>query len=267
MKQTLKNAIPQPIWNLGRDAYLGMKHARQWPNATFHPWRRQSIARLTEFKNKYQGERCFIIGNGPSLKNTDTSKLKDEYTFGMNRIYLAFPDWGFKTSFFVSINNLVIEQCVDDIEALDMPKFLTWRSREWITPGENTNFLHTTYTGPKFSPDVRRRVFEGATVTYVAMQLAFHMGFEEVILIGVDHNFKEKGEANKTVVSQGDDESHFDARYFGKGFKWQLPDLDMSEVAYTMARESYKQAGRKIVDATVGGKLQVFEKVPYESLW
>jgi hypothetical protein len=110
-------------------------------------------------------------------------------------------------------------------------------------------------------------LWEGATVTYVAMQMAYFMGFEEVILIGVDHNFKETGRPNQTVVSQGADRSHFDARYFGKDFRWQLPDLETSEFAYILAREAYAAAGRRILDATVGGKLDVFPKTTYESLF
>ena len=93
------------------------------------------------------------------------------------------------------------------------------------------------------------------------------MGFKQVILIGVDHNFATKGKPNETVVSQGDDPNHFNAGYFGKGFRWQLPDLDTSERAYIMAREAYKEDGREIIDATIGGKLQVYPKVNYDSLF
>jgi hypothetical protein len=93
------------------------------------------------------------------------------------------------------------------------------------------------------------------------------MGCEEVILIGVDHNFATRGEPNKTVVSAGEDPNHFHPGYFGKGFRWQLPDLETSEMAYRMAREAYERAGRRVVDATVGGKLTVFPKVDYESLF
>jgi hypothetical protein len=148
-----------------------------------------------------------------------------------------------------------------------MPKFLSWRTRKYISPTEDTVFLHTTYTGPKFARDVRKRVWEGATVTYVAMQLAFYMGFERVILIGVDHYYKSKGDPHTTVVSQQDDPDHFDTSYFGKGFRWQLPDLDTSEQAYHLARIAYHEEGREILDATIGGKLTVFPKVKYETLF
>jgi hypothetical protein len=93
------------------------------------------------------------------------------------------------------------------------------------------------------------------------------MGFQKVILIGVDHNFVTQGKPNATVTSQGDDPNHFAPGYFGKGFRWQLPDLDTSERSYAMARQAYESAGRQVVDATVGGKLTVFPKVDYDSLF
>ncbi len=72
----------------------------------------------------------------------------------MNRIYLAFPDMGFPTSYYLSVNDLVIEQCAADIQALPMPKFVSWRARKWLQPAENLYFLHTTYTGAKFAQDM-----------------------------------------------------------------------------------------------------------------
>lgn len=271
MKQTLKTVIPNPLWRFARGSYDSIRRIPELPAAYLHPWRRESIRRLTAFKDIHNGKRAFIIGNGPSLRQTDLSRLRDEFTFGMNRIYLLFPELGFHTTYFVSTNDLVIEQFADEILELPMPKFLAWRSQRHfgadLSISQLPTFLYTSYTGPRFSPDVTGRVWEGATVTNVALQLAFHMGFQQVILIGVDHNFASRGDANKTVVSQGDDLNHFAPNYFGKGAKWQLPDLDTSEVGYGLAREAYRKAGREVLDATVGGKLTIFPKVDYNSLF
>jgi len=268
MTQILKRLTPTPLLNALKDSYDAFRRFPQVPDAYLHPWRRKSRKRMYEMKNIHRGERCFIIGNGPSLKNTDLRKLENEYTFGMNRIYLIFPELGFITTYFTSINDLVIEQCTEDIAALPMPKFIAWHSnRHFQRFPDDMTFLYTTYTGPGFAYDMTRRVWEGATVTTVALQLAFYMGFEQVILIGVDHNFASKGDANKTVVSDGDDPNHFDPRYFGKDFRWQLPDLETSEIGYDMCRKAYEKAGRKVLDATVDGKLTVFPKVDYDSLF
>jgi len=270
IKQKLSRRSPAVFQGLrsGRDALVRMADL---PGMVFHPWWLDSNKRLKKYQNSYNGKRCFVIGNGPSLKNTDLSLLKDEYTFGMNRIYLAFEEWGFQTSFLVSVNDLVIEQCQSDFFDFHMPKFFPWRSKDLLFPESqpdiNTHFLYTTYTGPKFNNRITNRFWEGSTVTYVCLQLAFCMGFNEVYLIGVDHSFDTKGIANQTVVSSGEDPNHFSPEYFGKGFRWQLPDLDASEDAYRLANHTYHRAGRKIIDATIGGQLTVFPKIDYGSIF
>lgn len=267
MKAALKRNLPGSFWTLLGRSYDAFMRMPELPQAAFHPWRLASKRNLAALRDIHKGQRCFIIGNGPSLRDLDLSKLRDEFTFGMNRIYLLFPELGFTSTYFVSINDLVIQQFASDIQGLPIPKFLAWRSHHQIQPTPDMSFLYTSYTGPKFSEDVTGRVWEGATVTFVALQLAFHMGFEQVILIGVDHNFTSKGNPNQTVTSEGDDPNHFASNYFGKGFKWQLPDLQTSEMAYRMAKKAYEKAGRLVLDATRGGKLTVFPKVDFDSLF
>jgi hypothetical protein len=267
LRETIKQTLPSPVVGILRDSRDAIQRFMQWPAATFDPRRRDTIEGLEGLKDSCAGERCFIIGNGPSLKQTDLTRLVNEKTIGMNRFYLMFPDLGFKTSYFVSINDLVVEQCAEDLQNLDIPTFISWRGRQWVKPRNDLYYLFSTYSGPKFATDIRGRLWEGATVTYVSMQIAYFLGFSQIILIGVDHSFATQGKPNTTVTSQGDDPNHFSGNYFGKGFRWQLPDLDTSELGYIRAREIYKASGREILDATVGGKLTVYPKVDYESLF
>jgi hypothetical protein len=267
MKKALIRMLPQPVANFLRNTKDGVITVLESPNAYLHPWRLDSIQKLNSLRNSHLGEQCVIIGNGPSLRETDLLKLKNVFTIGMNRFYLAFPELGFTTSCLLSVNNLVIEQCAEDLRALSIPTFVAWRGRKWINPAANLHYLYTSYLLPGFNSNAAGRLWEGATVTFVAMQLAYFMGFKQVVLIGVDHSFTSKGTPNSTVVSTGDDLNHFNPAYFGKGFRWQLPDLETSELAYRMARNAYIKDGREILDATVGGKLTVFPKVRYDSLF
>ena len=59
------------------------------------------------------------------------------------------------------------------------------------------------------------------------------------------------------------DENHFDPAYF-QGQLWHLADLEGSEIAYRIAELEYRRAGRQVFDATVGGKLEVFRKIPFD---
>ena len=268
-RQKIKKFVPSPIWNAGSRLYWSWyNRGRHLTAKVFSPRWQQSVQQLRSYHNLHQGKRCFIIGNGPSLRKMDLQPLRKEITFGLNRIYLLFPELGFSTTYMVLINELVLEQCVNDLLALPMPRFITWRSRKYYAKNPGIIFLDSDYTAAeKFSPILTARVFEGFTVTFMAMQLAYYMGFSEAILIGVDHNYTTQGVPNTTVISGGDDPNHFASAYFGKGFRWQLPDLAGSERAYRLAKQAYEQDGRRILDATVGGKLTIFPKVEFETLF
>ncbi|MBT2248085.1 DUF115 domain-containing protein [Arthrobacter sp. BHU FT2] len=226
---------------------------------------RNNKSQIQQLEGKHLGERCVIIGNGPSLNKTNLELLRNETTFGLNRIYLMFEKLGFSTTYHAVVNQLVVEQCAEDFARLSAPLFTTLPSRRFLNEREETFFLNKL-VGPRFSANLTHGIWEGATVTYVAMQVAYYMGFSEVVLVGVDHNFVSKGPAHKEVESAGADPNHFDPNYFGKGFKWQLPDLETSEVAYTLANEAFAARGGSIVDATVDGKLQIFPKVALEDV-
>jgi hypothetical protein len=97
---------------------------------------RTSARRIAALRDAYRGKRCFIIGNGPSLRQMDLSPLRDEVTFGLNRIYLLFPELGFSTTFLVSINRLVLDQKIDEIVAAAPTVFVNWWSRKLLPPGK-----------------------------------------------------------------------------------------------------------------------------------
>jgi len=240
LRTSIKKITPAPLWKVGSDVYWGWRNRGRHALAkTTDPRWSESRRTLHQYENIHPGKRCFIIGNGPSLRQTELSKLQGEFTFGLNRIYLLFPELGFTTTYLVSVNDLVLEQCATEMKQLPLPKFVTWRARRWFRDDPKVTYLDTDFTGEEdFSSQLTGRLFEGFTVTYVALQLAFHMGFEEVVLVGVDHNFVTQGKPNTTVVSQGDDPNHFHPGYFGKGFRWQLPDLETSEMAYRLARQA-----------------------------
>jgi len=261
-----QRVVPYPI---RERLAMARRDARQWRRHL--PWRADPRAvlsrrRLRALRDRYRGQRCFILGNGPSLNQTDLTRLRDEYTFGSNRVYLLFPELGFTTTFIASVNAHVVEQFGDEITAQPVPHFIEWESRRSVRFNPRTIFVRSIGP-PAFFTDPVDGLWQGATVTYINMQLAYYLGFETVYLIGVDHNFATSGPAHQLVVSEADDPNHFHPDYFGKGSRWQLPDLETSEMAYAMARRAYEQDGRQILDATVGGKLAIFPKVDYDSLF
>ncbi|MEX1248190.1 MAG: 6-hydroxymethylpterin diphosphokinase MptE-like protein [Anaerolineales bacterium] len=242
-------------------------HAMAW---SFSREARANRDRLATFRNMHQDARCVVIANGPSLGRMDLSSLRREITFGLNRIYLNFRSMGFGTSYYVSINELVLEQFGAEIAGLQMAKFLNWNRRAIVHKGSpGVHYLRMKLgLNDDFSRDITLPMSSGGTVTFVALQLAYLMGFRKVVLIGLDHRFSSAGTPNQTELRENvEDRDHFHPNYFPAGSRWQLPDLRRSELAYALARQAFEADGREILDATVDGSCPVFEKTDFSKLF
>jgi len=196
--------------------------------------------------------------------------LKNEYTFGLNRIYLIFTNSTFRPTYYVASNELVLDQFSHEISLLEMPKFINWNKRSLFdTNDSKIIFLKSKMVlSDSFQKDITHPLVVGGTVTFVAMQIAFYMGFRKIILVGLDHKYAERGTPNVHEVRKVQtDESHFHPDYFPKGFRWQLPDLLRSEIDFEIARKVFENNNSEIIDATVDGNCHVFKKIDYLSLF
>jgi hypothetical protein len=151
---------------------------------------------LEFFGNRHAGQRAFILGNGPSLKLLDLSKLAGEVTFGTNGIFYLFDQMGFKPTFYVVEDKLFAEDRAAEVNALrgttkifgDYLRYCFDDSDDVIWA--NVRFDFREYPGfPHFSRDSGEHLWVGGTVSYLCMQLAYYMGFGEVYLVGFDHSY------------------------------------------------------------------------------
>lgn len=233
------------------------------------PWGfpNKNYQNIKQYHNIHKGKRCFIVANGPSLNKIDFSLLRDEITIGMNRIYLMKEQNGFEPNYLACIDEeRLVKPFKEDLDSLTMPCFFLFSHRKFFSQKENQCFLNGCFS-PKFYKDCSKGVGSGKTVTYTVIQLAFYMGFSEVYIIGKDHSFNQSGKAGVGVEVKGDDENHFIKNYFKVGQKWDLPDFETEEYAYRLSRIAFESDGRKIMNATIGGKLDIFERVDYYSLF
>lgn len=232
---------------------------------------------IMKFKNRHIGKRCFIIGNGPSLNKIDLTKLKDEYTFGVNAIYTNYEKMGFYPTYYVVEDKFVAEDRKKEINDYKQStkffgRYLTYcLHRDEKSILTNVVFDYSSYSNfPKFSRDSSKKMFVGGTVSYLCMQLAYFMGFSEVYLIGFDHSYSipktVKIEGND-LLSTEDDVNHFSKEYFGKGKRWHDPMVERMELSYGKANKEFQKRKAKIMNATKGGNLEVFERVEYDKLF
>ncbi len=235
----LKNRV---LWDLKRQSRVSRKH-------------------LKSVLGKYDGQKAVIVCNGPSLLKTEFSLLKNVYTFGLNKINMLFDKTDWRPSSIVSVNPHVIEQNAEFFNQSELPLYLAKAAIKRVLPRPNVCFLDTGGGSGMFARNCCGIMAEGHTVTYVAMQIAFHMGFTKVALIGCDHNFATKGPANKVVKAEKSDPDHFDPNYFAGGVTWQLPDLVKSELHYQIAAENFSEDNRLLVNSTDGGKLDLLPRL------
>lgn len=257
------------------------------PNLLEEPFRLLASAQkaFLPFKNLHTGERCFIIGNGPSLNDMDLTLLNDQFTFAVNGIFYKTDECGFRPFYYVVEDSHVIRDNAARIREYEIrehgAKFLPSRFRFKLLNSRCRNIFMNLNRGfydetsgyfetPRFSVDASRNLYSGQSVTIVNLQLAYYMGFKEVYLIGMDFSYKipETARIDGDVIeSMDDDVNHFHPDYFGKGKKWHDPKLHNVLKSYKLCKLMYELDDRKIINATVGGRLEVFPRANFIELF
>ncbi len=222
---------------------------------------------LARFKNKHKQKRCFIIGNGPSLRVEDLDMLNrnGEICFATNMIYKVLSKTEWRPQYYVVSDMAVLKKYGDQIKQLQLPCLFIGNRRTGFWEGfENpryhafNDFRCLDMDIPYFSEDITRCIYSYYTVTYTCLQIAIYMGFEEIYLLGVDANYS--GYAS-------DDNNHFIKDYYDSGDKQRIPvELEKHFRAYQVAKNWAEKHDIKIFNATRGGGLEVFERVDIEKL-
>ncbi|WP_102273054.1 6-hydroxymethylpterin diphosphokinase MptE-like protein [Cytobacillus massiliigabonensis] len=218
--------------------------------------------KLKKIKNKHSGERCFIVATGPSLTIEDLEKLKNEVTFSMNSICLAFDETDWRPTYYGIQDIKVFNSLKDDIEKLvvegkfisdNLAKKMNVLDDHYVFPLNLLNHVmkHRKYHS-KFSEDAFAVVYSGYSITYSLIQIAVYMGFEEIYLLGADCNYS------------SDMNHHF------KEYGYVDPSFSLAHdqmvAAYKVAKQYTDRNNVKIFNATRGGMLEVFERVNLDAV-
>lgn len=243
-------------------------------------------ARLQQFHGKYNGQRCFIMGNGPSLNKMDLSLLQNEYVWGSNRCYLLFNKISWRPKFYMAVDTRVVPDNADEINSLykkmiDSRFFfpVDFRYKGILKSARNVYwykeipFTEENLPYSMFCTNPSDYVYSVRTVTIAMLQIAVYMGFNPIYLIGCDTSYTIPNSAqfetgnNETLISTDEDPNHFDSSYFGKGKKWHEPHVDRMIFHYEQAKRVCDERGVRVINATVGGNLEVFPRINYLELF
>lgn len=268
-----------------KKAYRSMRSLVGRLNAKRNKWawilESQKLKRLKDIHT--DRERCFIIGNGPSIRQQDLTKLKDEITFvtnwfilhkdyeKINPRYYCVSDQGFYDS--SGINRDWYELMM--AKTKNAVKFLPFDTKKVIKKQGLFNehdIFYLYYLGEEIwkkqtiNLNVTKPLDAGDTVIIdFCLPLAFYMGFKEVYLLGCDCDYgidKDKSYKNAFFYDIDNHKTEYRRLDYHKGV-W----FDNVITSYAVAKKAFETSGRKIYNAGIGGKLEVFKRVNYNNLF
>ena len=239
--------------------------------------------KFLKWKDVYSGGRCFLIGNGPSLRMDDLDKLKSSnaYSMGCNFINKAFDKTEWRPNFYCCSEDSAILLNKDFIfnSPLDA-KFIANCPREIIRElfndlPEDVCVFFRAMSSNAITKDPTKILYSGGSVMCSMLSIALFMGFKEIILLGVDntapptvftHNFSN---ANGHFYKENVDELEERKQIMSS---WALDNdfelyANQLNATYSLIKEHAKKQSANIFNATRGGKLEVFERVDFDSLF
>ncbi len=236
-----------------------------------------NLEKWKRLKGKYKGERVFIIGNAPSLNRMPLYLLKNEFTMAFNRFNLMFERLDWKPSFYTVTDDLVVKDMYKEINTEILPNVqlaffpdlhpsnVSFKS--YIANSVNVYWLNTDTS--EFRADLPKCGIN-KTVVNAGMQIAAYMGFSEIYLIGVDMSFEDqkvKKINSRNWEAEEHDPNHFDPRYFDKGRKYHNPTVYEMIERFEISKKFFNSLGVNVYNAGIGGKLEVFPRREFISLF
>jgi hypothetical protein len=226
-----------------------------------------------------QSDRCFIIGNGPSIKNQDLTRLMGETKFVVNSFFLH-PEYDLiDPTFHCGADKNIGTDAPNAVAYLKNLDRVAKRARIMLPTdaepiirkyqlfkGRHIFYLFFSVPGcdqGKIRMDLTRPMSSVSSVSVACILAALYMGFRTIYLLGCDHDWL----ATTTTYT------HF----YEKDPYWSYDaTVDPYEInmenqlrlwrSYRHIREFALKRGTRIYNATRGGFLDVFPRVEYESL-
>lgn len=270
-----------------------------WKRFNYPKCRKKLLKGNAAYKDRYLGERCFVIGNGPSINKCDLSLLESEYTFTVNQ----FPrNEGFKnvkTNFHMWADERFFDidkSRIEDMELLEVMKsvntngnkpivFYKMAAKQMIEEYQLDKDLDILYFDDmpiiggsdkyryiKFDEPVPRF----STVCHYLICLAVYMGFSEIYLLGCDctgfltlaNTYDTNSAEYQYAYTMTENEKKRLARSNTKcsiqrELRWYANIFD----EYEKLNDYCKYNGVKLYNATEGGVLTSIERVNFMDLF
>jgi len=248
-----------------RKTYYALKNWEQTKD------KMQIRRKLRPYHNRHKGQACVVIGNGPSLRVEDLTKLHELGipTLACNRIHLIFPQTPWRPTYYFMSDEKLIKQYDDNVPDVSPDcRFFPKRYRDTVKNGVFYGGVDFNYeVEGQFSLDASKGVCGGGSVTTEMLQFAYYFGFSEIYLIGVDFSYAITQKKDDTTYTYQGENNYFIPGYLKPGEVADMPNVNANLLAFHAARTTVEAQGRVIKNATRGGKLEVFERVNLDELF
>ena len=211
---------------------------------------------IKSLKDIHKGDRCFVLGTGPSLINTNLNLIYKEILFGVNTFYKT----GIPCTYYGVSDVHVWQKHKDEITRLNSLIFLSgFAAIDYAAnPGPHYTFFRKPIVLPelgidKFAKDISNGTYNGQTVIFdICLQVAYYMGFDKIYLIGVDADYSGI--------------HHFDGSQAENLSGGAVGDWHRVFYAHKLAKQIFEEDGREILNATINSKLDIYKKVRLEDI-
>lgn len=228
-------------------------------------------------RNKYLGKRCFIINNGPSLRATDLDKIHQngDFSLGINIIARIYPQTEWRPDILLLTedgaykqkNKNIVSNCEAGLKVFKDTNYLRSvcfkGNKVFVRLKESRRLLDF----PKFSVDASKYLYSIGTSTYSAIEIAYHLGFREIYIIGCDMSWAVNKNRDGSIYYNESGQNHF----YGKEKDVQsnvVPNPTWEfKAAFSAAEKFSYQYKFRIFNATRGGCCEEFERVDFDTLF
>lgn len=181
----------------------------------------------------------YLLGNGPSLKNIDISKLKDKITISFNRAFIAYEKhWEFYPTYYMAIDIHATNGCREEICDLIVNSpiehfFLNPSIEQHVNratthcPERRNNvtyLVHDYQSGlnlfsvkiPNLKSSRHVKHSLAGNVSVAAVGILYGMGYKNVYLLGCDARYGTPAKAGSKAT--GNENCHFIDNYLPAGY-------------------------------------------------
>lgn len=244
-------------------------------------------------KDSHKGERCFIVGNGPSIRNMDLSKLENEFVFTVNDIFRNDAIFrAMKSNCHVFVDpeyaKMTDGQLIDYVTSVSKYRndilcvcseamFLKNKLFDDKNISAIFSYMHRYWLAGNEEIDFTKNVYIAQNVVQAAIYVALYMGFSEIIILGCEMtSFYENLEYNATgrlienhaySYTESDKNAYKAGVTQGHDNHYMLQDYSITFSIFKSIRNYADSHSVRIVNATVGGILDMFDRVEYNSLF